>query len=235
MKLAAFALALAAASAATVAEAQYFDDVAPARRDPSTPERFALELRIGPYTPHIPGGAFDDTFDDDGLLFAFEYDVFIWRIPYVGPFGIGAGFGWAGFSAKAMVPGGGTSDETTRLDMFPLPVLAQLRIDVLARELRIPFVFVGKLGADVIFWEASTGEQDDASGIAFGLRWGVQIALELDFLDRPSARMMDEEWGINHTTLFLELYGSGADSALAGAELEIGTDLAWTVGLGFTF
>jgi hypothetical protein len=206
-----------------------------------SPERFALELRIGPYVPDVPAVAgvhrgFTDAFgSDDGLLLAFEYDIYVWRIPFVGLIGGAFGFGWAGYDGQAFIDDMNRADEITRLDLFTLPALAVLRVDVLARELSIPFVFVGKLGLDFIPWSTSTGDSSDASGFAFGLHWAIQIALELDFLDRARARSLDEEWGINHTNLFFELYGSSAGGALTGASLDIGDPLTWSAGLSFVF
>lgn len=232
-------LAVAAAGLGpAAASAQFFDHDPGRRRSPGSPETFALELRVGPYVPD--GGAyaqrFADTFGgDDGLLLAFEYDIYAWRIPVVGLIGGAFGFGWAGYDGQAFVAGGMRADETTRLDLFTLPGLAVLRVDVLARELRIPFVFVGKLGVDFIPWSTGTGDTDDASGIAFGLHWAIQVALELDFLDRARARSLDEEWGINHTNLFFELQGSTASGALAGAGLPVGDPFTWAAGLSFVF
>lgn len=213
------------------AAAQDYSDMTGERRKIESPEWFALELRVGPYTPEI-GAAFDETFaGDDGWMLALELDVLIYRIPYVGPIGIGAGIGWAGYSAGAFAAADGTRvQEETTLDLVPLNIMAVLRIDALARYLDVPFVFFGKIGLDYVLWDTNTGESDDASGASPGLRWGVGLALELDFLEPDSARTLDEEWGINHAFIFGELYGSNA----GGDSLPVG-DTTIAVGLGFTF
>ena len=36
--------------------------------------------------------------------------------------------------------------------------------------------------------------------------------VELDFINPARARSLDEDWGINHTTLFFEILGSTAKS-----------------------
>jgi hypothetical protein len=224
--------------APAAASAQFFDSEPGYRRSPESSERGALELRIGPYVPDAGSRAqdFQSAFGtDDGLLLAFEYDVLAWRIPYVGLIGGAFGFGWAGYDGKGFAPDGSRTDETTRLDLFTLPILAVLRVDVLARELGIPFVFAGKLGVDFIPWSTSTGDRDDASGLGFGIHYAVQVALELDFLDRARARSLDEEWGINHVNIFFELYGSGASGALTGQDFEIGDPFTWCAGLTFLF
>ena len=66
--------------------------------------------------------------------------------------------------------------------------------------------------------------------MSLGLRWGAQVALELDFINPQRARVLDDEWGINHTMLFVELFGSTAES-----KLTLGTNLSWLAGLGMTF
>ncbi|MDH5493208.1 MAG: hypothetical protein OEY14_14740 [Myxococcales bacterium] len=177
----------------------------------ASPERFTLELRIGPYEPSAAGITADDT----GPLFGVELDYHIWRIPYVGPIGIGAAPSIGIYAADG-------STASTRLTLIPFPLLASLRVDVLARELGVPLVLTGKAGLDMIFGVHSGAE----SQTSFGLRWGLQLALELDPLEPRAARALDEEWGINHSFLFFELFGSTAD---------LGDPMAWAAGLGFTF
>ncbi len=210
----------------------YLDELelADTKRTIGSPERFAFELRIGPYNPDTGVDAANDLFvDDAGLLLALELDVFAYHIPYVGPIGLGFGFGWADYEGTASTATGAQSGEETHLTLFPLSGMLVLRIDTLARHLRIPFVFAGKIGLDAIVWDSDTGERDDANNISLGLRWAAQVALELDFIQPSSARRLDEEWGINHSFLFFEIFGSGADSTLPLGPQD---GFAWTIGLG---
>ncbi len=212
-----------------------------APRSYESPERFSWELlRIGTYRP-----AFDNSVDssgnnpfgllfdgDRGPLVATELDVYIYRIPYVGPIGVGVGAGWARYKASTCTDAtcSQRTNEGARFDLFPVSPLAVLRVDVLARELGIPVVFVGKIGADLVFYRYRQGATNNFEGFSAGLRWAAQLALELDFLDRGSARALDEDWGINHSFVFFELYGSSANS-----DLSVGDSLAWATGLGFNF
>jgi hypothetical protein len=58
----------------------------------------------------------------------------------------------------------------------------------------------------------------------------AQVALDLDTFEPGGARALDEEWGINHTFIFGEVF----HFAPIGKSLEIGTT-SWLVGLGFIF
>jgi len=207
----------------------------------ASPEHFTWELRLGSYTPETGSDAFSQVFHgDSGPMVAFELDAHILRIPYVGLLGAGISAGWARYRGRSCIANGGAapvcptsassdSSEKAKLVLFPVSAMAVLRVDVLARELNIPFIFTGKLGLDTVFFRSRTGGRVDGEGRSFGLRWGVQVALELDFLDTRAARALDEDWGINHSFLFFEVYGSTADSSLP-----LG-DRTFAGGLGMTF
>jgi len=230
-----FALVLSGASALVApAAAQHYEEaMIPSRRSVESPEGFALELRGGPYAPSSDAVA-EVYPDDSGPLLAVELDVMFLRIPYVGRAGIGSGIGWARLSDTSLDEAGMRTDEEIDLTLIPIPLVAVLRVDVLARELDIPLLLAGKIGLDMLLWDEDVGERQGGSGVAFGLRWGAEIALELDFFDRAAARSLDEEWGINHTYILFEYFGSTASDGVEGGTLELG-DQTWAIGLGFLF
>lgn len=166
--------------------------------DHASPEHFTFEARIG---AHTVGGNTTDL----GPMLGAELHYHIWRIPYVGPIGIGLGLGVASYSGTLLVS---------------VPILASLRVDVLARMLDIPLVVVGKFGYDSVIY---------AGQYAPALRWGAQLALELDIFEPRAARALDEEWGINHSFIFFELYGN---VSLGSVDVSA---IAWAAGLGVTF
>jgi hypothetical protein len=239
-RLAVFALALAAGLGGAWAANALWPGAARAQAleewseptNPASPERFAVEFRFGSYRPDTGDEAFTRYFGEGGsFLAAFEFDYLPLRLPNLLSFGVGAGIGLTSFSGKAVDASGRATDEETSLSLVPMNLVAVLRVVALPRLLGIPFTFAGKLGLDMVHWSASTGDNDDGSGLSTGLRWAVQAALELDFFEPRAARALDEEWGINHTMLFFELYGSTAE----GGSLPVGTGLSWAAGLGLLF
>ncbi|MBO6937613.1 MAG: hypothetical protein JJ863_21770 [Deltaproteobacteria bacterium] len=224
-------LVLAMAATAAPAEAQYtYSDAYD--RNASSPETFAFEIRVGGYRPDGTNG-FDEAFqrnfgDEIGPMVGLELDVLPFRIPYVGMVGLGLRFDWAKYTGKARsTTGMGNVDQSQEFRVFGLPLLAVLRVDVLARELNIPVVFTGKLGLHTVFTLIDNGSRREHSGVSNGLSWGAQVALELDFINPRRAANLDNEWGINHTALLFELFGNTAGIG--------GANIAWTAGLGMTF
>ena len=218
--------------AAAPAAAQQDDDLIPTARNWISPERFMLEVRVGPYRPdkaEVP--AFNTFFSDDvGPLLAVELDVIAYRLDEL-LYLTGAGqIGTVSYSGKTLDRLGDETSEETEFSMQPLALLATLRVDALARKLSVPFIVTGKLGYQWARWSTESGGSEDADGWSVGLLWAAQLALDLDAFEPSAARGMDEEWGINHSFLFFEMYGfnPSADS------LPIG-NTAWCAGLGFTF
>ncbi|QQR89094.1 MAG: hypothetical protein IPJ88_12835 [Myxococcales bacterium] len=196
-------------------------------------ERFGLELKGGSYNPAVGGSVWDNNISDSGPLLGLEFDVYPMRIPYFGLLGLGFGLGYANFAGSSLNPAGVAISEKTSLNVVPLSVMAVLRVDVLWRELNVPFVFVGKLGGELAFWDMNTGNNNVANGYSGGFRWALQADLYLDFLEPSSARSLDEEWGINHTFLFFELFGTTTGKK-PNSNVDL-SDTSWAIGLGATF
>lgn len=205
-----------------------------------SPERFGLELRpFGIHQPNL-GSAFDDFFGGDlGPLLSLNIDYYAFRIPFVGLVGVGVSAGWTHYGGLAVIGSGTASDQSTTLELAPLEAHLVVRIDVLARELNIPLVLSGKVGPDLIYWgmgpfrDSNENLSDGIDGWSLGLRLAAQAALELDFLSPRDARRLDGDWGINHTTLFAEVYYSFAGE-FANDQLPVG-GLGFVMGLGVTF
>jgi hypothetical protein len=212
------------------------DDYVAAHRSFESPELFTLELRIGPYEPDVGNDSFSQAYpDDDGPLLGAELDFIAFRLKEVLMLGVGASIGFANYSGEAPSRDAWESgnqvqrtDEETDFDLIPLAALGVLRVDALARKLSIPFIFTGKIGYRWAIWSSEGGGGGDDSGVSPGLIWAAQIALDLDFFDRRAARLMDEEWGINHSFIFFEVYGTDTSGDATPMD-----DTIWAAGLGF--
>ena len=196
-----------------------------------SPEGYLLSLGVGAYRPDPGDPSFDVVYPgDNGPVLLVEFDFYLYRIPFVGPFGIGLAGGWAGYKGNACIgdpciP----STDRAKFSLFPLNAMFVLRIDALARETPVPFVFTGKVGYNSVFFnESVSGEK--SSGRSHGFGWAVQFALELNFINERRANALDEDWGINSSFFFFELAGSDANN-----RAQVGDKLYFTGGVGLTF
>jgi hypothetical protein len=154
------------------------------------PPMFYFEIRFGPYSPAIDSdpkfaslpaasrpyaqtfGTQCATGSSGGcgagqtsplFYFGLEIDAVPVRVPYVGAFGIGLGWGYthvstlANFTVNATNPSlpGGTSGETTALTIMPMYGVLVLRADELMRRTAIPIVPYGKAGVGLAYWQAT--------------------------------------------------------------------------------
>jgi hypothetical protein len=188
-----------------------------------SPMWFEFELKIGPYQPTYY--AFKQTFGSDrGWLLSTELDITAYHVPYVGQLNVGLGWGWVNYDAKAVGLSGEASGETTEMTFYPMSLLAVLRVDALARHTVIPLSFAAKLGPDFVRWKAKTGDSTDGDGLNVGLRWGAQVAFELDIFDEKSARLLDEDFGINHPLFVFEYFDSLTEGT-GGRSFQVGLGL----------
>ena len=235
-RVSATALALAVLSFGARASADV-DDWTDVPEFSGSPEHFGLEVRVGMYQPEGLGDTFSSPnyFGGDiGPHLSAQVHYFPGRIDILGLFGFGLSLGWSQWDTNT--PGGGTTE--TERNVFEILVIQPMvlwRFDTLARELNIPLVLTPKLGFDFARWLTSPGSAANPSpeGWSLGPRFAGKISLELDFLEPRAARQLDEEWGINHSELFVEFYYSMAGDIITG-ELPI-TGWGWAAGLGFTF
>jgi hypothetical protein len=201
-----------------------------------SPEGYLLSFGIGAYRPDPGSEAFDLVYPgDNGPLLLAEFDFFLYRIPFIGPIGLGIAGGWAGYKGAACQAGTATptgctpSTQSAKFSIFPLNLMAVLRVDALARKTAVPFVFTGKVGYNSVFFNEDVGSGKQG-GRSHGFGWAVQIALELNFINERRANALDEDWGINSSFFFFELAGSDANS-----RAPVGDKFYFTGGIGLTF
>jgi len=197
-----------------------------------SPEGYLVSFGVGAYRPDPGSQEFNVIYPNgQGPILLAEFDFFLYRIPFIGPIGIGLAGGWAGYKGAACVDGTITpsgcepSTQSAKLSLFPLNAMFVLRIDALARETAVPFVFTGKVGYNTVFFK-----DDSGNGRSHGFGWAAQLALELNFVNERRANALDEDWGINSSFFFFELAGSDANS-----RAPMGDKLYFTGGVGLTF
>jgi hypothetical protein len=205
----------------------------PAARKFESAERFILELHGGPSSPEVTRDSrYGDFFtDDSGPNLGLQLDGVIYRKAKLFYFTLGGGIGLINFSGGALATNTGSRvSEKTTLSLIPMTAMLGLRVDALARQFRVPLILAGKLGWEWAHWDTGTGTRTDATGWSMGPVFAGQIALDLDAFEPGGARNLDEEWGINHTYLFGEVYHFSPTKK----SLALG-DTSWLIGLGFIF
>lgn len=210
-----------------------------------TPQRFAFELRGGPYYPTVDEEAalrgaptYTAFFGDEWRLYlGAEFDWQAVRIPWVGTLGPGIGVGFMSATGQGLA-GTERKGETT-LKIIPMHVSAVVRFDELFRRTSIPVVPYAKLGLGVGLWWCTVGSNDckdveddgtevPGEGTSYGVHWALGGAIALDFLGRREMSALDQETGINHIYLFGEWFNQNL--GLGKGQMLIGTS-TWTAGM----
>lgn len=221
----------------------------------TSPQSLTFELRFGPYSPQVddePGlngkTPYKDVFRPTGyspqFYFGLELDYLPLRIPYVGAFGPGVGWGFTTTSELANYSDGAqkgqASTESTNLTIMPMHASAVLRLDELMLRTGVPIVPYAKAGFGMARWTSATSagteiytKPDGTKVSSGGLSWGFQFslggALSLNFLDPRAAARLDATTGVNHAYVF----GEWMNSSMVGRNskgLYAGTS-TWVLGL----
>jgi hypothetical protein len=222
-----------------------------------SPQRWAMELRIGPYYPDV-----DDEFNGAAhplaetlgtkkrVMFGIEGDWQALRFGSIASLGPGFGMAYTRLSAPAYftTPDGvdsskqpaGTSPMDSTLKLWVQWAAAVARIDALDRNFGIPIVFTAKLGLGHALWWAGKGNlASRADGaIGHGRSWGGMWALgamfDLNFVQRERAKKLDAVSGINHMYLFGEWYQLKLNGFGSGNQMLVG-DSTWALGYAVDF
>ena len=224
-------------------------DVVEAHNRYKSPQRFAFELRFGPYLPDIDS-EFDGTrhpyqdFYGDGARLITQTELDYEILHRFGTVAVGAGVGY--FSASATSPvGSGTgqpSIDQSTLKVIPLSVSAVYRFDYFLETRRFPLVPFAKVGLDWAYWQITDGNDEIASdaqggkgrGGTFGWHGAVGLQFALDFIDPEAARDFDSDLGVNHTSLIFQLTHADISGLGMSDRLHVG-DTNWSLGLMFQF
>jgi len=225
------------------------------RRTDFSPQNMAFELRFGPYAPREndrlvqqDAGPGEASFfgDKTRYQFGFEVDGQLWRAPHVGTLGVGLGWSYTRRSAANKRPDDPatptfdpeTIGQKSSLNIMPMYAVGVLRVDVLAKELRIPLVGYGKFGLGYALWWVNDGigtakfcDETRVSCVAgrdtsVGTQAALGAMLLLDWLQPSSGAELDDAMGINNSYLFLEW----SVSNFGGDQMNVGAN-TWVTGL----
>jgi hypothetical protein len=171
-----------------------------------SPQRFAIEVKFGPYLPDIdrrwtgaglgPYATIYGKTDELGVateppnkrlfsVFGFEWQFF----HAGGPLSLGFTVGMFADSAQALIADGVAADESvrsqadkTRFNIVPLTLLLGYRFELLADRFRVPLVPYARGGVGYGFWWEKKGGNlaiNDAGQKARGGSFGWQVNLGL--------------------------------------------------------
>jgi hypothetical protein len=218
--------------------------------DYRSPQRWALELRFGPYYPDVDSEFSGDPAQrphrlyfgkDKRVMMQLEVDYQFFQA--FGTLAVGMQIGYFSESAKAFVESGAgdRSNDSTRLWLLPAALTLVYRFDVAARHWDVPLVPYGKVGLGYTLWTITDGngkvatfDGDRGRGGTPGWQAAAGLALMLDVLDPGAARELDGEIGVNHTYLFIEATHVAASGLGRKGTLDVG-DSTWMAGLMFEF
>jgi hypothetical protein len=224
-----------------------------ARRATLDPDsKIAVEIRFGPYRPNVDsepgltGAPYQDIFGSSRrYMVSAEVDWEFFHLAHVGSLGLG---GWAGYTsasgAAVFVTGtqvGQASAESASLTIRSLAALLVARLDVVARETRIPLVPYGKFGFGTALWTSENGIGTSrypletgklGRGHTNGLIYAGGVMFLLDALDRQTAKTFQNQQGVNHTYLFAEWTVTAFTGLGQSGAMRVG-DSTWNLGFAF--
>jgi hypothetical protein len=232
--------------AACLAAALLMASTAARAQEDESPQRFAVELKFGPYYPDVDtepgvGSPYEDVFGEkQTFMFLAEFDWQFLRLPGIN-LGIGLLAGYFQDSGKGLDPDTGEhAGEETQLKVLPGHFDAIVRVDALPRYTKVPLVPFVKAGISYYIWWVENGRGigrfDGTTG--YGGTWGwnfsAGLMLLLDFFEPSAARTFDQEAGVNNSYLYADFFMARIDNFGDRNKLNL-SDYTWTVGLAIEF
>jgi hypothetical protein len=213
-------------------------------RPPDRPVLGSFELKLSGYRPNVDsefGGAktpYNDIFGGSrSLMFRAHMAYALWH--GFGTLELGAGAGFFQVSGNGLLADGTKSSDKTSLKIIPLSATLTYRFDWAADQFGFPLVPYARASLERYQWWVTNGLGNTASdgvhsgsGATNGYSFAGGLAFMLDFLDPSMARDMEEDTGIHHTYLFVDVtktfvddFGSKKSWNLSDDKLTIGGGL----------
>jgi hypothetical protein len=217
-----------------------------AEQKDESPQRFAVELKFGPYYPDVDnepgtGTPYADVFGNKSSMhFLAEFDWQFLHVPGVS-FGLGVMAGVFQDKAKGLDPDTGErAGEKTTLTVLPGHLDIVIRIDVLPKYTRVPLVPFVKAGLSYYIWWVENGrglgrsEGTTGYGGTFGWNFSAGLMLLLDVFEPSAAQTFDQEVGVNNSYIYADFFLARIDQFGSRNKLDL-SDITWTVGLAIEF
>ncbi len=213
-----------------------------------SPRNGSFEFRFSGYMPNIdsefPAGVhpYADAFGNSRKLM-FRAEVAKSLFTEYGALDLGIGVGYWAASGFGHLVGGGVSADETSMKMIPLSLSLTYRFDWLVEKLGIPLAPYARASLLRYQWWVTNGNGDtptvngaSGSGATHGYSFTGGIAFLLDFLDPTLAREMDNDTGINHTYLFVDVTKTYVNNFNSSTSWDLSDwHPVWTGGILFVF
>lgn len=217
-----------------------------AQDEDESPQRFAVELKFGPYYPDVdaePGVSdpYETVFGNKNtFMFLAEFDWQFVHFPGVS-LGLGLLAGVFTDSARGIDPETGErAGEKTFLKVLPGHLDVVVRVDALPTFTKVPLVPFVKAGLSYYIWWVENGrglgryEGTTGYGGTWGWNFSAGLMLLLDVFEPSAARTFDQEVGVNNSYLYADFFLARIDQFGDHNKLNL-SDMTWTVGLAIEF
>ena len=186
-----------------------------------SPQHMAMEFRAGVYSPTVDSEfqdvtPFSDIFGSDSAwMIGGEFDVQLLRLG--GSLGVFLTTTYGYLEGVGLTESGTQSSDSTTMHLLPFTLGGVYRFDFLATEFGVPLVFAAKLGLEYLIWwiedgvgdqsyyEDEDGNSSKGMGGTMGVYTSIGLHLLLDFFEPHSAKVFDNDLGVNNSYLFVEL------------------------------
>lgn len=169
--------------------------------DDSTPRRWNLGLRYGPFLSQDAEALTDAFGSSDNRLLRTDLG---WTSNLLD---LGIGVGLYSDEGGQTTASGGKSSDATELTAVPFSAEVTLRLDLVREQPVVPF---GRVGADFWVWNETWESKFDADGGGsatagtFGWHWAGGLMILLDGLDVGAASRLENAVGVNDTYFVAE-------------------------------